>query len=210
MMVALLGVCVCSCSERGLGDDGGESTSDDVQESSSSIDPGADDQAATDEDGPVVDDGPEPLPRGEQWLLAVAVIINPQTPLQWHVVGEWTGSQLDATMQSLELGPGSTTSPRTPVGDATPFRFVVDERGGLSFTLDVLRIAGMANPITGSEILADDVTFAGRYQIDDVWCGTVTGTVTQPLMLDLTGSTFAAVPIDSLDALPVSFPSACE
>jgi hypothetical protein len=62
-------------------------------------------------------------------------------------------------------------------------------------------VTGMANPITGSDIVAT-LALDGVIQSEDLFCGSVTGMVTQPLMLDLMGSTFAGVRVPSIDMLP--------
>ncbi len=141
------------------------------------------------------------------FLFALAAVIDTAHPLQFYTTVTFTpeaeGGTLAMHLQPLSLDPQTTTTPRMPVGDPldlppTP----VDASGGFSvmITQDVM-VTGAANPITGSDIVAT-LNLVGAIQSEDLFCGTVTGMVTAPLMLDLTGSTFAAVRVPSVDMLP--------
>jgi hypothetical protein len=71
-------------------------------------------------------------------------------------------------------------------------------------------VTGMANPITGGDIVAT-LTIEGAIQSEDLWCGTVDGMATSPISLPLAGSTFAATRIEATDAasLPTEVVYAC-
>jgi hypothetical protein len=141
------------------------------------------------------------------FLFALAAVIDPAHPLQFYATVTFTpapeGGTLDMQLQPLSLEQGGTTMPRQPVGDVLPLMGVpVDASGGFMVSIDQpVMVTGMANPITGSDIVAT-LALDGVIQSEDIFCGTVTGMVTQPLMLDLMGSTFAAVRVPSIDMLP--------
>jgi hypothetical protein len=143
------------------------------------------------------------------FLFALAAVIDLAHPLQFYSTVTFTaspdgqGGMLMMDLQPLSLVPQGTTMPRLPVGDVLTLPPVpVDATGGFAIMIaeDVM-VTGEANPITGSDIVAT-LNLVGTIQSEDVFCGTVTGMVTQPLMLDLTGSTFASVRVPSIDMLP--------
>jgi hypothetical protein len=144
-------------------------------------------------------------------LLAVSAVIDPAHPFQFiaTVAGQENepggAVTLYMSLQPLALEVQSTTSPRTPVGDPIPLEARVDPEGGFSAALPDLMIVGTANPITGGD-LAAAMTMMGS--VGEQWCGTVAGMVTQPLMLDLQGSTFAFTRIDG--ELPDPVTSSCQ
>ncbi len=141
------------------------------------------------------------------FLLALAAVIAPETPLQFYATVTFTpsadGGMLQMNLQPLSLDPGETTIPRQPVGDSLTLQPVaVNATGGFELPIsEPVMVTGMANPITGSDIVAT-LNLSGTIQSEDLFCGTVTGMVTSPLMLDLTGSSFAAVRVPSVDMLP--------
>lgn len=141
------------------------------------------------------------------FLLALGAVIAPETPLQFYATVTFTpsadGGMVAMLLQPLSLDPLATTVPRVPVGDALSVGPVPVTAAG-SFELPIqepVMVSGMANPITGSDIVAT-LNLSASIQSEDLFCGTVTGMVTAPLMLDLTGSTFAAVRVPSVDMLP--------
>jgi hypothetical protein len=149
---------------------------------------------------------PEPGPDlSGECLVALATVIAPQTPLQWRakVVHDPATGAVAMELQSLSLDPQSTTTPREPVGDPLPFTTTIAADGTFVVALGVLEIPGEANPITGSDIVAD-VSIEGVVISPDAWCGVATGMVTAPLMLDLLGSTFAFARFDGALPQPVS------
>jgi hypothetical protein len=65
-----------------------------------------------------------------------------------------------------------------------------------------IAIAGEANPISGTEITAD-ITLLGQLLSDQLLCGEVEGSITAPIALDLTGSTWGSLRItDAGGAFP--------
>lgn len=142
-----------------------------------------------------------------EFLLALAAVILPATPLQFAATVTFTptpdGGTIEMILQPLSLEVGATTMPRLPVGEALTIGPVPVNAGG-SFELPIMEpvtVTGAANPITGADIVAT-LNLSGSIQSADLFCGTVTGAVTEPLDLDLMGSTFAAVRITGIDMLP--------
>lgn len=142
------------------------------------------------------------------FLLALAAVIAPEFPLQFYATVTFTpdgvGGSVALELQPLSLDPQTTTTPRQPVGDSLMVGPAMVNAAG-TFDLPItepVMVTGMANPITGSDIVAT-LNLAATIQSEDLFCGTVTGAVTSPLELDLAGSTFAAVRVPSVDMLPV-------
>jgi hypothetical protein len=191
-------------------DDGSSSDPDDASGNSQDGDtPGIDDadsanDAATGTPTPFDLGGHTSAISGE-YLFALSAVIDPQHPLQFlaHVDAEAEsdgGATIDVVLQPLALDVQSTNAPRTPAGDPIPFVLPVDADLGFEIELPELHIPGAANPITGSEIVAT-VRLQGTIIESDIWCGDAFGAVTQPLMLDLAGSTFSFTRLEG-DVLP--------
>lgn len=214
---------MCGCTGRGVvGDEEGADTNGDedssdsaaslssvgsiAEESAESVDEGVSSDDAADTS---IDDGPPP--EDQEWLLAIATFLDPDHPLQWHVIVDYEdGELIELRLQSLSLDMGSTTAPRQLVGNVTVTDdLTVDDAGNFELVIAHLVVPGEANPITASEIVAEDVRLTGTGMLGSS-CGTVEGMVQAPIMTALTGSTFAARPITSVDDLPLEFPVACE
>jgi hypothetical protein len=139
------------------------------------------------------------------YLFALAAVIDPAHPLQFRAYVEAEaedsgGAILQVVLQPLALDVLSTNAPRTPVGDPIPMVIGVDADGNFGGELPDILIPGAANPITGSDIGAS-VQLQGSIGDADVLCGAASGVVTQPLMLDLAGSTFSFTRLEG-DVLP--------
>jgi hypothetical protein len=202
-------------------DDAGPTGDDDDQTSMPPLDDGPD--STTDVDtGPGTTMGPVDESTGDdttggtspgvvdgQYLFALQTTINPNLPLQWYAttdVDEAAGT-FTLTLQSLSLDEGSTTTPRELVGEVLTYTDIPVDPIGFSFDLGTVMIVGAANPLTGSDIVATVMLQA--LPGGDPICGTVTGMVSSPLEYDLVGSTFATVPVASVDDLPLEFPASC-
>jgi hypothetical protein len=124
-----------------------------------------------------------------QYVFALSAVIARETPILF--LTQVAGQSSPPSIQ-LEFQPLSAADRRTPVGQPVtigPLPLMPD--GTLSAQLPPLVVAGEANPITGGEIEAQ-VTLNGRLcGGTDFQCGSVTGSVTRPIPLDLMGSTFA-------------------
>lgn len=202
---------VVDSGEDDVGDDDASSTGSGVEGGDENVGEGTNPWPGTDtvpDTTSPLDEATGEVPQLEldgEYLLVMSAVIDPQHPFQFRAsvvqTGEQSGNrQLDVTLQPLALDVLSTTMPRTPVGAAIPTMLSVDVDGGFAAELGEVRITGAANPITGSDIVAT-ITLDGNIGDGDVWCGQMTGEVTQPLLLDLTGSTFAFVRLQG-DELP--------
>lgn len=127
-------------------------------------------------------------------LFALSAIIDPAHPFQLRAMVVQEGNDVRMSLQPLSLDPQATTFPREPVGDPIQANTVIADDGTFEIDLGEVLLVGQSNPITGSDIVAT-LRFSGRVESPDYWCGDVTGTVTAPLNLDLTGSTFAGTRI---------------
>ncbi|HWB75153.1 MAG TPA: hypothetical protein VG755_09355 [Nannocystaceae bacterium] len=140
--------------------------------------------------------GPWPHLGGEQ-LFAIALVVDPAHPLQWLAEVRQTdlsrGASLTVELHSLSLDPGATTTPRALVGSPNFFEGTFASDGSFAIELPEITVVGAANPITGSDLTLQ-LVLEGVVMDDQLWCGRVSGSITSPLMLDLTGSTFAGTP----------------
>lgn len=145
-------------------------------------------------------------------LLALAIIVDPSLPLQYLATVVQTpdgdGALLDVSLQPLTLDQGSTTTPRLPLGNPLVINDVeVDADGTFTLVIGDLAVAAATNPITASDVSAQNIVLQGQLVDDDNWCGTMTGDLVVPIPLDLNGSTFGAVATDGM--LPNVFPTEC-
>ena len=142
------------------------------------------------------------------FLFAIAPSLSPTTPLQFiatntmEIEADGSSGTFDMVLQPLSLNVGSTTEPREPVGNTIEIRGIMVDGGGV-FVVETLggpvMVTGEANPITGSDIVAE-ISLLGAIQDEDVYCGTAGGQVTSPLVADLAGSTFGAQRIEDTAA----------
>jgi hypothetical protein len=129
------------------------------------------------------------------FLLGLATSIAPDSPLQFRMINglqrnmDGTGT-LMTRLQALSLFPSPT---RMPVGMEMTTTVPVDSAGQFALTFNNVMIDGAANPLTGNAITITTTTMMGTLRSADRLCGTVTGMVTQPIQVDLTGSTFGAI-----------------
>jgi hypothetical protein len=174
---------------------------------------GTDDTSSSDDASSESTTEPTALPdiTGDH-LLAVSISLAPDTPLQYIATvvqsPDGDGALLDVSLQPLTLDVGSTTSPRLPFGPAIDIDDVeVAADGTFEIVIPVLDVAGVTNPITGSDATAMDVVLTGQIVDEAFWCGTMDGDLTFPIESPLTGSTFAGTAFE--DDLPLVFEWSC-
>jgi len=147
------------------------------------------------------------------FLVAIETSIAIGLPLQFiaEVDAEIDAATGDGTVtiefQPLSLDPGSTTEPREEVGEP----LLVDaEVTDCSFLVDFgeTMITGAANPLTGSDIVAD-LSLDAVVLDEDTWCGNIDGDVISPIMASLAHSTLAASRLADRSERPVEFPVSC-
>jgi hypothetical protein len=148
------------------------------------------------------DSGPmEPSDRFDwsgRYLLALSTTLAPDTPLLFAAEAEVSSDLSSVALQLQPLTSDQDDEPRMPIGE----RFGVsdvpyEEDGTFDADLGDISVPGRANPITGSDIVANvQLAASTRAAADDlpvVFCGQVTGMVVEPIALDLAGSSFGAV-----------------
>ena len=145
-----------------------------------------------------------------EYLLALSTTLDPNLPLQFLVTVDAGTTLVDLTVQPLSLDVGQTTTPREVVGDPLVYTDIPHVDGAFTLDLGTVMITGMANPITGSDIVVA-AQLDGSFVSDMAFCGTVTGDVMEPIDYPLAGSTFAAIEVQdtSPQGLPTDFPLSC-
>lgn len=123
------------------------------------------------------------------------------------VAEDGSGGTMAIDFQPLSLEQGQNIVPREPVGEVIHVEGIAVSPSG-AFSIESLggdvMVTGEANPITGSDIVAN-LGIEGFIQGPDLYCGNVFGEVKAPLMLSLEGSTFGAERIEATD--PASLPT---
>jgi hypothetical protein len=120
-------------------------------------------------------------------VFAPAATIQLRATVDYMPVSDTSG-QFDQSAQPLHK------STREPTGDPIVTEDIGVNQAG-EFAMPVQgTVDGTANPITSNDLVVD-IVMHGIIQSTDVWCGTITGMVTN-LDLVLDGSTFAAIRIE--------------
>jgi hypothetical protein len=139
------------------------------------------------------------------YLLALSTTLMPDAPLLFAVEAEVSEDleTIELTLQPLTTD--DDDEPRTPIGDSFAISAIAyEDDGSFSADLDDVSVPGRANPITGSDIVANVQlsarTRAAAEEQPDIFCGQVAGMVVEPISLDLSGSSFGAVQTDDLAA----------
>lgn len=149
--------------------------------------------------------GPEMFGITGDFLLAVSTTVDRDKPLQFIASSVVTGTdgapELSICLQPLTLGQGKVTTPREPVGDPLCFEGLAIVDGEFTLDMGIVMVSGMANPITGANIVAS-LLLAGTIESDDFYCGAVDGEVLEPPVGNIAGSTFAAVRLADVSVLP--------
>ena len=138
-----------------------------------------------------------------RWFVTLSAKINAKKPLVF--IGDVaTTAASGGTTLSVTLQPLAAEDRETPVGSAiaaTPAP--VQPQGDFVLAIPNALVPGAANPISGSDI-AGDFTLSGVLCDDRAFvCGDLGGQITQPLMLDLTGSTFTFQRLENSEVYPV-------
>ena len=145
-------------------------------------------------------------------LLAVSTVIAPDLPFQFVATSTWFGfpepHTLRLELQPLALGQGQVLTPRTPVGEPIVIEAIPVVDGNFEIELAMHLVTGMANPVTGGDVVAT-LLLRGRLMGSDFYCGQVDGDIISPLEASLVGSTFAALEMDG-DAFPPAVMVDCD
>ena len=128
------------------------------------------------------------------FLFALSAGLSPKKPVLFSMALTTTAGDPDGLEMNLKATPLDGMDHMTPVDAEVDLGTShVDPSGAFVATLGTIVVNGAANTITpGSPITAENVVLTGSLCATDpdFLCGTVTGMVTDPLMLDLKGSTF--------------------
>lgn len=147
----------------------------------------------------------EPPDISGDFLLAVSTTVDKSKPLQFIatniVTTDGDTQMLSACLQALTLEQGKVTVPRQPIGEPLCFMDLPIVDGTFTIDAGTVMVDGMANPITGGNIVAS-LLMAGTIQDADFYCGSVSGMVMEPLETSINGSTFAAVRLADKTVLP--------
>jgi hypothetical protein len=119
------------------------------------------------------------------FLLAVSTIIAPDLPLQFVATNKTTTDEdgntlLDVCLQPLSLAPGKVNTPREPIGDPLCYEDLLIADGKFEIDAGVVMVTGMANPVTGGDIVAS-LKMVGTVIDADLYCGSIEGEVMMPL-----------------------------
>lgn len=141
-----------------------------------------------------------PADRSGRWLIGVATVLDPSRALVFlgTVRMPEDGASIELDLQPLDA------VTRTPVGE--PWRtdpVPVAEDGTFVLTYGTHSAPGEANAISGAAITVD-FALHGQLRSAGGLCGELVGALVQPVMFDITGSTWATVPGDgALAGLPL-------
>ncbi len=146
------------------------------------------------------DGGPAPSERFDfsgRYLLALKTPIAPATPLLLRVDATVSSDLTKIAFVFQPLATDQAPQPRAAVGSSIQIEGVAyDAQGSFDADLGQVAVPGSANPISGSDITATvqlrgTALHAGGAPL---LCGSASGNVTSPIMLNLAGSQFGAVP----------------
>jgi hypothetical protein len=124
------------------------------------------------------------------YFMALSAKVSRKKPLTFLAKVTTTAAG-DSIAVSMSIQPLLAADRRTPVGpaiDVGPYPVAAD--GTMIAALPELTVAGEANPISGSQLTAT-ITLEGRIcEPADFVCGPMSGNATEPLAIDLDGSTW--------------------
>lgn len=135
------------------------------------------------------------------YLLGIVSLLSPTPILLETEVSVNENFEIDFVFQPVKTDVDAQSGtpradPRTPVGDEIPVSGVqLQEDGTFVVDLGEVSVGGEANPISGSDIIAN-ITLNGSVQSPTFFCGTASGNVFEPIMLPLDGSTMGAVALE--------------
>lgn len=144
-----------------------------------------------------------------RFLLGIDTVIGPGKVLEFDTETILNFPCTDNCLLSLNIQPVVPSRPaRSGCGDrGTPHGPVitltdvpVNPDGSFVADFGTQNVDGCANPISGSDITAR-LVLAGQIVDGNLYCGTVSGSVSRPLSANLAGSTFAAIRVVG-DQLP--------
>lgn len=142
-----------------------------------------------------------------EYFVALHAVIAAETPFQFVGTVKIDADLVSMSLTPLSLEVLSVDSPREPLPPPIELFGNVDDLGVFTIAAPDLQISGLANPITGSDIVVS-LTIQGRAE-GDLICADVTGMVTVPANIDLQGSRLTAMPLPADGELPLPSEIGC-
>ncbi len=147
-----------------------------------------------------------PSPVGEvdgTYMLVVSTTMEQSYPVVFKAELATQTSTTGAFDFTLQLQPLSAADRSTPVGNtSTKGPYTVTEGGSFHAPLGELSVPGEADPFSEKPLVATVTLDGTLYPPAEFYCGTVSGTVTQPIQYDLDGSTFTFEKADAQGDFP--------
>lgn len=134
-----------------------------------------------------------------RYLLALEAPVAPSTPLLFRLDAAVAADLTRVDLGIQPLASDMSATPRTAVGVEVNVKGAAyDERGHFDAKIPEISVPGSANPISGADIIASVELMGTALQANGkpVLCGSASGQVTLPIMLDLAGSVFGALKTD--------------
>ncbi len=158
---------------------------------------------ATSDDTGTCDLG-EPADVAPYYYMALSTMLAPVKPIMFLATVTWDGTQLGFSFQPLDRNDHKTPQGSPVVGGPFP----VNPDGSFEADMGNISITGAANPISGSDIVAQGVLHGvpGAFcKPLDFICGPVTGIVSKPDYLNgvsLEGSNFTMTRMPDANTFP--------
>jgi hypothetical protein len=126
-----------------------------------------------------------------QYLFTLSATLNPKLAFAIDTALT-TKAGADQLLVDLSMQPLSSEDQTTPVGEAFTFTDLpVAADGTFTWDLGDVTLVGVANPISGSDIVAELSLVGGLCtESPNFFCGEVVGVSSVPFEFDLAGSTF--------------------
>ena len=129
----------------------------------------------------------------DQYYVNLAAIVAETTPFQFIGTVKVDDGGIGMSLTPLSLDVLSVDTPRELVPPPIEILGTIEPDGLITIEVPEVQLVGAVNPITGSDIVAE-FTIQAEF-VGDLICGRVAGMVTVPANIDLTGSTFSAMPV---------------
>lgn len=133
-----------------------------------------------------------PADMSGEFLLSVAAVIGPATPilLLADVTVDLDANTITVAMQPL------TVDGREPVGEVSTATGDLDAEGGFVLDFGEVPVPADANPILPGVDVAAELALSGCTANEDFSCGAAEGQVTVPTTVPLAGSSWAMIRLD--------------
>jgi hypothetical protein len=128
-----------------------------------------------------------------RFFLAFSTALAPDKPAIFLLDSTLTQSPANDGTATLDLVFHQLSTPmEMMIGTPMPITAPVASDGTFTLIMNNFPILAAGNPVTGSDLIVD-VHLIGTIRSANRFCGDVTGMVTSPAPIDLTGSTWGAI-----------------